>query len=506
MMKVGNSMEIDSFISEKLQKIIENIRPYECQVVGALWKDPELYFEYFDVVKKIIKSYVWKFYLYLGDGLLKNNYKKFDNTTVETFLNNHPKKTDYEKYGGYKLIENVMKNIDVSNIQSNIEILKKYAIIFDYITTMTITNDRLEKLFQQNSFDDVVSFFDLKTEEILNKFVNESVSKVVSKIDDGLEEMIKKADKGENIGLPLNSKILNSEIGGLRLGECILFGGLTGTGKSTITQEIYLSSIWQHQESCVIFLNEQDVSKWQQQFLTWIINNILLKDETYKFNSRRWLQGHFTEKEKSLMNKAVKLLKSKVDSNLIIIEELNVYTSDEVIRSIKKYAKLGIKYFVLDTFKVSSNFNMQQGSVWFAMQEDIRKFCDLIKPSNLNVNLWITLQLEKGAVNSRYLTGHNIGMAKNITDTANVVLLMRNMHDDEYANGKRKLKVIEPVNLDKIKNGVEKVLDNPSQAHSIIFLEKNRNGTSKQFQIVAEQNLGTLEWKEIGITSVPFGE
>lgn len=255
----------------------------------------------------------------------------------------------------------------------------------------------------------------------------------------------------------------------------------------------------------LFFLNEQDIVRWKQQFLTWIINNIILKDKEQKFETKRWLQGKFTEYEFDLLKQATNLLNEKINDNLIILEELNFYTSEQVRKSIKKYSTLGIKYFALDTFKISADYNTNKGSFWFAMQEDLRSFYDLIKPSNCNVNLWITFQLEKGAINNRYLTGANIGMAKNMVDTASVVLLMRNMRNDEYYNKNNQIDVVKSIKDNKDGVGDKVVLNNENMKYNIIFIEKNRNGRSQEFQIVAEQKLGSLEYREIGITCIPFG-
>lgn len=506
-MKYLSNIEIEqNLIKTKLEKILEKSMVYECQIVATLWKEPDLYFEKYDLIKRIVKSKVWKFYLELGNKIVCNGAKVIDEITIYTYLQNRDEdKKIFESFGGYNEIEVVISSVQTENIEVFIDTLKKFSIAYDFISKLTITENRFDKLLSLNSAEDILSFFDIKLDEIRYVIDNENSDKNVGKINEGLEEMILQANEGNNIGLPINSPILNEEICGLRLGDIILVGGLSGTGKTSFTQEIYLSAIWKHQESVVMFLNEQDIVKWKQQFLTWIINNIILKNSNKKFKTKRWLQGKFTEEEFSWLNKATQLLNEKIDNNLIILEELNFYTAKEVRKSIKKYAKLGIKYFALDTFKVSADYDTSKGAFWFSMQEDLRHFYDLIKPSNLNVSLWITLQLEKGAINHRYMTGANIGMAKNIVDTASVVLLMRNMRNDEYSGKNNKIEVVKPITLDAYKSGESVILDDETKKHNIIFIEKNRNGRSQEFQIVARQNLGTLEYEEVGITSIPFG-
>lgn len=502
-----SNLELEKkLLKNKLEKILQNSMIYECQLVAILWQEPELYFEKYDLIKRLIKSKIWKFYLELGNKIICNGFKVLDEITVYTYLqNNEEDKNKFEEFGGYNEIDLVVSSIKSDNMEVFIDKLKKTSLIYDFMSKMTITEERVSKLLALDNADDILNFFDIKFDEIRYIIENENNNKNVGKINEGLENMIEQADKGNNIGLPIKSPILNEEICGLRLGDVILFGGLSGSGKSSFLQEVVLSSIWEHRESIVIFLNEQDIGKWKQQFLTWIINNIVLKDSNKRFKTKRWLQGKFTQEEKELLKKAIDLLNEKIDNNLIILEELNFYTAKEVRKSIKKYAKLGIKYFALDTFKVSADYNINKGTFWFSMQEDLRHFYDLVKPSNLNVCLIITLQLEKGAINHRYVTGSNIGMAKNIVDTASVVLLMRNMRNDEYNSKNNKIEVIKPVNLDHYKSGTQVELNDETQKHNIIFIEKNRNGRSQEFQIVAKQNLGTLEYEEIGVTSIPFG-
>lgn len=500
----------NDFINEKLSKLAELSISYECQVVAILWNDIELYFEYYDILKKIIKNKIWKLYLWLGNELAINKYKKIDNIAIDTLFSNplyEKRKELYEKYGGFQTIHLAMENVEVLNLEAHIKELKKLSIIFDYIKEMTITNERLDKLLEQNEAEDIATFFNVKIDDICSNLNEGGSIKVVSRLDENLEAMVEESNKGINMGLPINSPILNHEICGLREGEVILVAGLSGTGKSTLTQEIYLSAIWEQGESVVIFLNEQDIVKWQQQFLTWIINNVILKDspQADKFNTKRWIQGKFTKKERELIDSAIGILKEKMNDNLIIIEELNLYLLEDVKKSVKKYAKMGIKYFALDTFKITSDYNSSHGTPWLKLQQDIRSYYDLVKKSNLNANFWITLQLNKEAVINRHLTGYNIGMAKNVVDTAGVTLLMRNMRDDEYEGGKKQLNVMS-YDTTNITEKHRCILDDKEKQHTLIFIDKNRNGRSQQFQIVAEQNCGTIEWKEIGITNVPFGE
>lgn len=506
----GGEIKLDinekELLKEKKLIILEKSKVYECSLVAMFWKDSELYFEKYDIVKRLIKTKIWKFYFKLGNKAVCNGVKILDEISIYTYLQNFDDlKKEFENFGGYNVIENAIDVVNLKNIDSCIENLKKYSIVYDFINDMTITKDRMEKLLELDNVEDISNFFDIKLDKIKAIVQTEDNYKTVGKLNDDLDGVIQRGNEGINVGLPLKkSPILSQEICGLRLGELVLFGGFSGSGKTSFTQEIYLSSMWETQESCVIFLNEQTREKWKQQFLTWIINNIILKDNNKKFKSKRWREGKFSQEELDWLYKAKEMLEEKINDNSIIIEELNCYISDDVRKAIKKYAKLGIKYFAIDTFKISGDYQ-NNNATWFNMQEDMRKYADLIKESNLNVNLWVTLQLEKSSITYRYITDSNIGMSKNIVDVADTVILMRNIRNDEYEKGRNKIKVVNPINLDHYKSGNEVELTDETENYNIIFIDKNRNGRSKTFQIVAKNNLGTLEYEEVGITSIPFG-
>ena len=111
----------------------------------------------------------------------------------------------------------------------------------------------------------------------------------------------------------------------------------------------------------------------------------------------------------------------------------------------------------------------------------------------------ITFQLAKGSANQRYYTQDNIGMAKNIIDTASTCIMIRNLYDDEYTGESREIRVFKlegksqiPVKLDREKK------------YQILFIVKNREGAANDFQIVIEHDMSRNTVREIGICHVPI--
>ena len=473
----------------------------EANIIASIYANPNLLIDNDNITKDMFKNEKWKCFFIIAKTIISQESKALDENTVETYLSlegkvNKTLKGYYEKYGGYTSVEFSSEIVDTDSFDLWVNKLKLYSSLYDYISTCTFYENDIENIISKLNANELYDYISAK---VNNVFINTDNSICKPKeILDGIDSMIEKANKGLNMGLPIKSEILNAEVKGLVLGQIYGIMANSGVGKTTIVIETILSSIWEHDESCVMILNEQDLEKMQQQLLTWVINNVINPHK--KFASSRWLEGCFTEEELNLINKAKEILKEKKKNGKIIIQELQTYTCKAVVRIIKKYAGLGVKYFILDTFKVSGDATGEQ---WQSLVADSVTLYNLIKPSNLNVNLVLTAQLEKGRASvSRYLNESNIGVGKNIKDVMSVILMVRHVYNDEYINERFALKVEKPL---VGTTATQECILNKNKNYQIIFIDKNRNGVSNKFQIVAEQNLGWLTYKEVGITNISFG-
>lgn len=476
--------------------VVKEIRdmklPAEANIVSCLFKRPDLFYEYSNLKYEDFHFNEWRVFWTIGNDLvLKENKPVLDELTIGFYLEKHPKlKEKYEEYGGYATIESAKKYIEVENLDGYVAELHKWNTVLKLYERKFPIKDRI-KDFTDMGLEEIYNIYEANLNDI---FVNVE-SKVKSyNLCEGMFELIEEADKGLDVGLPIQSKILNETIGGNVLGNITLLGGLSGAGKTTLTLELLLPSILEKNEQCVLVINEQDEKKIRQEMLTWYINNILNK----RFNKVRFRQGKFTEDEMSWLRQSAEWFSNKIDNKNITIIPLSTYSVDVMKKIINKYSAMGCNYFILDTFKHGDNVDIN--NVWFEMMNDMRKLYDNVKPINKNVHLWATLQLKKDKISSRYLTTDNIGMSKNIVDVCSTTLLMRGVRDDEKSGGKSELQVYRlegkngrtkiPVTLDANKN------------YALIFIDKNRFGSSKEFQIVAESDLGRNVYREIGVTKV----
>ena len=478
-----------------LQKLKDYKLIAESNITSCLYKEPELYYEYTNLSVDDFLHNDWKVLFEIGRGIILDEKKKtLDDLTVSLYLEKHLKlKEKFEEFDGYNVLNDIVEFARVDNLDGNIRELNKWNCVLELVKRgFPITLNKLSE-YADIDIDDIYSEYEAQLNHI---FVNaDNGNKVkIEDLSEGLDELIEFWDAGEEVGLPLeNMPLLTKEINGVGMGEIMAMGSTSGTGKSSFLRNIILPSIMKNDEKILIIANEEDSIKWKKELIVFIANNV------YNYNIQKYKvsQGAYTKEFKEILKKSAEYLKQ--NSEMFIFTALQSYNIDLVIKLIKKYASLSIKYVILDTFKASQggNSNLAQ---WQSMSNDMLQLYDTIKPASLNISLLVTFQLNKSSTKQRYYTQDNVGQSKNIVDTMSKLLMIRRFYEDEMPDEAKELKVFKlagkngnsrvPVKLDKHKH------------YQIIFLAKNRSGVT-DYQIVFEHDLSKNIVKEIGYTIVP---
>lgn len=297
--------------------------------------------------------------------------------------------------------------------------------------------------------------------------------------------------------------IIDIQYDGEEESQCILLDGdehlyitkdYIVTHNSTVARSTTIPSIIKMSERVVIMVNEDSLKKWQREMLVWVCNNIL------KFDMQKHIvrDGKYSKEVKEKLHEAATWLEKKTENHMITIIPFLQYQTSKAIKEIKKYAAMGVKYFVLDTFKMDAG--KISGQSWLEMQQSMVDIKDTVKAESLNVHILITFQLEKGSSVMRYYTQNNIGLAKNIVDVASTCIMIRDVFDDEYEGEKRALNVyrLEGANgRTKIRQKLEK-----DKKYQLFFIVKNQEGAANSYQIVALHDKSRNIIEEIGITNV----
>lgn len=466
----------------------------EGNIVAIIYKEPETIYD----LKLTINDFsnnMWKVYFEIAQRILiSENKKTLDNVTINVYLEKHPKlKEVYMQSGGYDNIQNLFKYIDVNNLDGFIKEFYKWKALLQLCDDGFPIKDKIS-LFADMPYEEIYNKFERRINNIFIDLDNTSKS---YDICDGIDELIDKLDEGLAVGLPFaNMDILTSETAGQCLGNITLVGGVSNVGKSSFARTVCIPSIIDKKEKLVIMLNEENLEKWQRELIVYVANNIIKEDLT-KGTLRK---GKYTDETRSIIRKSIDWIKENTKNHTITIIPFQRYSTSTAIKVMRKYSTMGVKYFILDTFKMDDGTNLDHS--WLAMTQSMVDIYNCVKPDALNVHILITFQLNKQSVSQRFLSMSNIGLAKNIVDTASTCLLVRNVLPDEYGDGKNKLKVWKPEGENN-KTKILKTLDK-DRTYQLVFIAKNREGSANLNQIVIDHNLAKNTLTEVGLCNVPI--
>lgn len=257
-------------------------------------------------------------------------------------------------------------------------------------------------------------------------------------------------------------------------------------GKSTLSINYILPSMVKYNLKALFIINEEDERKFKKEALCWYASNVLGQP----IPKHVLRDGNFDKQTKEALYKAAEWFESQKNNHNITIIPLERYTSKTVVKTIKKYTKMGCDVIVLDTLKESADARNKES--WKSMMTDCVDFYDAIK--HTDTCMIITYQLVKNK--SKYLTSADIGVSKGILDVFSVNLFFRRPLQTEYAGEKDELfcykiegKTKIPFKLDKDKH------------YMICFVNKNRFGTS-DIQIVSEADFSINKYEDKGYCTV----
>lgn len=488
-----NRKKLTPFEKEKhdtIAELIEKKKAMEANVVGLIYKKPELLYET-NLTTDDFHDNVWRvYYEIIYNLVIKEKKNVINDVVVGVYLEKHEKlRAVYEDKKGYALIDITVKHVNIENFDAYVSEIRKFNALIKLCGLGFPVRDRISE-FMDMSAEEIYDEYMVK---LNHTFTNVDADVKSYKLSDGIYDLIDKLNEGQALGLPFyDLPTLTNETGGQCLGTITLLGGVSNAGKSTVARSATIPSIIKLKSSVVIMINEDSFEKWQREMLVWVANNILHFD-LQKHTVRN---GNYSKEVVQKLKEAADWIHQQEKDSKIIIVPFLQYRTDKAIKIIRKYAAMGVEYFVLDTFKMDAG-EISQNS-WLQMQQSMVNIKDTIKSESLNVHILITFQLEKGSSVMRYYTQNNIGMAKNIVDVASTCIMIRDIFDDEYEDGKHKLKVYR---VDKLTNNTTKNVVqhlDKNKKYQVFFIVKNQEGAANSYQIVVEHDKSRNVIREIG--------
>ena len=477
-----------------LQIINKNRDEIEAPFVFCFWKDPDLYDDYKfinDKKDETLKSEDAKFYFNLGKALYNAGFRKFDNITVYSFLQDKPNVKDtFENYGGYREVESLKQLVNVENVDA----------YFDKIAKLN-TLDMLCR-FTFNSFEDISKFDKMTAQQVYDFFEYKLSDISITSTHDVEEEslviddaFIDECDTGDAVGISYskNCPILNYLTLGVPLGEMFMIAGHSGVGKSSFAFENIVLPMTEDGVKVSIVSNEMRSKDYKIMLLA----HILTKELNYWGLTRKQIKmGHFNSEQREMLEKAKKISEEKY-ANLGFIK---LFDNDinKVLKYIKKKSKRGYQVFIWDTMKSDDSLDEK---MFLQLLMNSRKVFQLA--SKENISIITTYQLALYTVNQRYLDASCLANGKQIKEVFSEMVYMRQLWQDEYTGQKYDCKAYQmQKNEDGKYSKVKKMIDlDPDKKYIVAFLDKTRNDEDKQ-QVLYEVNGRFNSWKEIGYCNI----
>lgn len=474
----------------------------EAVVVSLIYKDINLYYQA-DLTLDDFSINEWKVFFAIAEGIIKEGKKKIDDVTFGTYLEKHPKlKEKSIEYGGYDEAVKSTAYVDIENFDGFLKELKTWNALLKLSSKGFIFGDKIYT-FRDKTSEEIYKYY----ETIINDAFLDVDEEIKSyNAAEGCEELIDEWDRGEEVGLPLyNAPLLNDAIGGINCnGKLYGLGANTGVGKSTTIINLIMPTILKENKKMVMIVNEEDEKKIKRELIVWVANNhfdgykVVQKSDKIKeyikyVRKKDIRNGHFSPELREILISSAKYLQNLIDRKNITIIPLQSYKVKTVVKIIKKYSNLGVKLFVLDTFKESADIGANE-QTWKVMERDARLLYDTIKPKAKNVGLILTYQLSHSSVRTRCLTNQDVGQSKSILDVFDCNLMIRKPFEKEYED----LKYFEETsNGSKIQHTLDR-----DKSYQITFITKNRFGESNKRQIVSEFDMSTNKYKDVGYTNI----
>lgn len=508
--KEQNNTYIDGIKSEFYSDLDMALDSAEGRLIGCFWNNPQL-FDDTDLKYEDFYHNVWGTLFFIGYDLRVNEgLNKFVGAeqALDAYFLKHDKcKAIWEENGEMALqqVLAIAECMDVENYDYYLQDFKKMCVLLKMVDNKlaVITKQDLHRYYGM-TLDDIYSEYEAKLNNI---FANIDMQTQSYNITYNIEKHIEEWNEGSVMGLGLDGLPgFSQEIGGIPSYGVSLIAGVSNSGKSSLVRNtifpMMIPTIEEIQEygelayydKCVIFLNEEDIQKWQREMIIWVINN-RLNNEMSKNIIRN---GGFLEKEqqKKLIMDAVQWMKDNIPANHILLIPLLKFSTKHTIKLIKKYCALGYKNFIIDTFKMDNTDDAKVDSnTRLQLVQNMNHLYNVSKKEAKSVRVICTAQLAKSYTLQRYLSQESLAESKNIIDVCGLGIFMRRVWNDELTEGPHQLHVY------KYGTANTEVPLYPDKNYIILFCAKTREG-SVDTQCVAEVDWSKNTIKEIGYTRI----
>jgi replicative DNA helicase len=472
------------------KSIIQDIS-VESMVVGMLFRKPELFNEYIELIfpeYDFSENGLRFLYNVLVDTFLSSNILNETSINITISRMDELSQKLYKDMGGFKLFQRLSTISEVSDdFKKYYEQLKSYNVLRHLESKGFSVNKHLDKL-KGRTVEQIIKTYELQLVKASSyiKGINDSVI-----LGDNILELYNNLKENPSVGIQLPFPILNQLVRGWI--ECGFYASAlhSGFGKSRmiVFMLTYMSVV--NQVPILFIINEQERVEVELMLLTCVANNVFSSKYGMLVDETEIATGKCTGKKEEMVIEAAKFIQER---SKIHFMETNDWGYDSLKMILKKHRLKGIKYAIIDTFKSmrGAELNGMPDYMQFAYTaERLKSIIGSEAKGGLNMGLWVTMQLTDESLLTKVLGSSSIANSKQIKHSLDVLLMGRLLDARDKESIEVEIKI--PNNPF---NGQRQKLEN-NKTHYMVFLDKNRKGADK-VNLVYEVDKGKMIWKELG--------
>jgi len=448
-------------------------------IVGALFKNPDLYIENGGLIKSKYDFYDEniKFLFDSFETIYKNVSDKITEDKTNMFMaKEDTRKAKYRKLGGWKFIDNLMSLTNIDDFEPYFDTLKKYSLIRE----LGRVGFPVSRLLSHPKFDD------LKADQVTMS-MRTSLEKIHTVVGGGNDSITLGADMTKavvqwtevpDMGIKFPFQLWNDLIKGWRKKKLIVDGMLSNEGKSRkmIYVATFVSLILG--KKVLIMANEMDENDLKSAMITTVCNNPEF-GFGYNIPERKITLGEYENEEE--FNKVMEVAKYIEDNTQVTFKDMENYSDESIEHEMRKHVVgRGVEYVFYDTLKGHKTDG------WEAVKQTTTKFREVVKA--LDIGGYATIQLTDDSlyIDVFDFSSNNIANAKQLKHVVDALFLNKKIQKSEYSNYRY---------IDDW--GQELELDD-KLVYYALKVDKNRSG-AKGMVIFSVVDLDLNTWKEIGL-------
>lgn len=372
------------------------------QVIGSLMQKPELLLD--DKYSLTTNDFPERFHQIVFSAisnLINSGVSSIGVIEVDSYISKYEKQYKiFSDNNGMKYLEDAIELSNLRNFDYHYNTIKKFSLLkqlkeagFDIseIYDENILDSRLQEEMQEKfdkmDMNDIINHFDKKLIDIKAIYYEEE-GQIGQQAGKNMQELKEELKETPEMGVPLNSNILNTIVRGARLKKIYMRSMPSGGGKTRLAvgdacliAVPYIYDLkekkWTHtgfSEPTLVITTELEISEIQTIMIAYVSG----VDEAHI------LDGKYKDDEEERVNQAIEYIRNAP----LYIEQIPNFNIDDVERTIKKYKinkNIGYVFFdyifmsvkmLMEIATKSKGMKLREDNVLYIFIERMKFLCN----------------------------------------------------------------------------------------------------------------------------------